>query len=108
MELTPRVGDRVIFKTHGRTHVGEVDRFDVSQRVASVLVPYWSQSVWIDPNELTVVDRDIRWPEGWTRSSAYPNCVGNGAHIYERYELESILATGPEMLARWDELMGEQ
>jgi hypothetical protein len=50
---------------------------------------------------------DKELPEGWTRSISVPGCaLGPGGFVVSRTTLARILATGPDLLARWDELMG--
>jgi hypothetical protein len=52
------------------------------------------------------------WPEGWERGASHiAHIVGwkdddDDVLWFGRSELQRILATGPDMLARWDELVG--
>ena len=100
-KLTPRVGDRVLFKIDGVTNVGNVSHLDGE----------WADvdSSYTYPlDDLTVVDRDpVEWPEGWSEydsddGTAYSNYANV---VIRKNELAQLLATGPDMLARWDELM---
>lgn len=109
-KLTPRVGDRVIARkgpgSPHRTLAGTVKAIDADH--VWVVRDGHMDAFGYDLCAIEVVDREpVEWPKGWTRSSVYPGCASNGAHVYERYELEAILATGPEMLAKWSELMDE-
>jgi len=65
-------------------------------------------------DHLTVVDRDpVEWPEGWRAADGWRDMPVPVARFEGRYvslltkaDVERILATGPDMLARWDELVG--
>jgi hypothetical protein len=121
-KLTPRVGDRVIAKVHiegvgMQTRTGSVFE-DVTAKWRGE--PYFrvridgiTDDVWqMSASALTVVDRDpVEWPEGWSDDGArgilgpmvYPEPTNTA---FTKLMLELVLATGPDMLARWDELVG--
>lgn len=122
-KLTPRVGDRVLLVVHidGKglqTRIGTVVE-DVAAKwrgepyfriqVDGITDDYWQMS----QGSLTVVDREpVKWPEGWEPGDHYewgPDSVAihrNANLGFSKQNLIDILATGPDMLARWDELMG--
>jgi hypothetical protein len=56
---------------------------------------------------VTVVDRDpVEWPDGWESErddDVYNNIV---EAEMTKADIEHILATGQDMLDRWDELVG--
>ena len=115
-KLTPRVGDRVLAKVDiegvgMQTRTGSVFE-DVTakwrgEQYFRVRIDGITDDVWqLSGRVLTVVDRDpVEWPEGWARFSSSMVSI-NDSRTFSRAELEDILATGPDMLARWDELMG--
>lgn len=118
-KLTPRVGDRVIYKDSvAGTRIGTVVevfadegrqsvRIRMDERKDHFLNGFWTTQA----TNVQVVDREpVEWPEGWGKHS---NCeaglyLEDNGWYFNRSELELILATGPDMLARWDELVGEQ
>ena len=60
-----------------------------------------------------MVDREpIEWPEGWKPQQGFAVARYFGdrvsAILLSKGDLEHILATGPDMLERWDELVGDQ
>jgi hypothetical protein len=57
---------------------------------------------------LEVLDREpVEWPQGWAGDDGYGNAYHEPSNVtVDRDELAELLATGPDMLARWDELMG--
>jgi hypothetical protein len=109
-KLTPRVGDRVLVKTGAFTGVVTTYAANVIHVNASgdvhIHVPEVQESGWWDVSDLTVVDRQpVEWPEGWSRFSSSMVAHRN-QRTFSRAELEDITQAGPDMLARWDELMG--
>jgi hypothetical protein len=110
-KLTPRVGDRVLVKSGGGSRTGDVRRISGAVVFVEVHGVHRAGETWqYDTlDELTVVDREpVEWPEGWTRSKSVPDshALFLGGHVISKPILERILATGPDMLARWDELVG--
>jgi hypothetical protein len=112
-KLTPRVGDRVTLVKGGVTMVGNVERIWLNGRQADVAIDGWGMSSGYPIELLTVVDRDpVEWPEGWRLGGAHIDRLAgwydddDATLWFSRRELERILATGPDMLARWDELVG--
>jgi hypothetical protein len=106
-KLTPRVGDRVTLRLNGRTYAGTVqDRSHDASGEWLVSVDGRGRGFYAS-YELTVVDRDpVEWPEGWS-DDGYGHAYHEPSNCdFERDGLEQVLATGPDMLARWGELMG--
>jgi hypothetical protein len=114
-KLTPRVGDRVIIAP------GRIESFTAIGRVMRVEhnpvdgIVYWVKTDhdrtnrWFPVEELTVVDRKpVEWPEGWSEYDKVQDAAFcDYANVWVRKnDLAQLLATGPDMLARWDELMG--
>jgi hypothetical protein len=115
-KLTPRVGDRVLVKSGGGSRTGDVRRISGAVIFVEVHGVHRAGETWqYDTlDELTVVDREpVEWPEGWEEGGSHlARVVGwkdddETVLWFGRSELERILATGPDMLARWDELFGE-
>lgn len=118
-KLTPRVGDRVIVKVEGVTRAGVVVGFghqevgpDESHLMVELRIDGQPWAEWAYESDITVVDREpVEWPEGWKRwGDTTARWVGPANHLFicRKGALAELLGTGPEMLARWDELMGEQ
>lgn len=108
-KLTPRIGDRVLVKLrrHTTSYIGNVvelfddDRYRVKVDGGPV------GGLFADGLELTVVDRDpVEWPEGWERDGVEFAYNRIADIVVDKSGLKEFLATGPDMLARWDELVG--
>lgn len=118
-KLTPRVGDRVLVQTGasgGNSRTGDVRRIDeagvLHVEVHGVHRPaeYWQYT----KENVQVLDREpVEWPEGWEQYDGIRRGELVAAYhvptnlVYTHRLPKDLLATGPEMIARWDELMGE-
>ncbi len=115
-KLTPRVGDRVIVapgRIEDYTTIGRVIGAGEGVQKWLVVLDHDNEGYWFPDAELTVVDRDpVEWPEGW-EFDELNHILGTMAYheptnlALTKTMLASLLATGPDMLARWDELVGE-
>lgn len=115
-KLTPRVGDRVLvrFGTEGGpTYIGNVvDMGNNGQgTTAGVDVDgVGRRACWL--HELEVIDREpVEWPEGFGPSSMGHRYVAvrladSSVFSMTRRELEQFAANVPDVLARWDDLVG--
>jgi hypothetical protein len=109
-KLTPRVGDRVLVirgfdsqVTHSKC--GWVRSFD-KYGGPLVDVDGVAERMMVPLPHLEGVDRQpVEWPEGWSRFSSSMVAHRN-QRTFSRAELEDITQAGPDMLDRWDELMG--
>jgi hypothetical protein len=106
-KLTPRVGDRVLVTANEQIRLGTVTALGSNGNYAAINIDGWGSAGGFLTSRLEVVGRSlVEWPEGWEidHGDAAYNKVADV--VVTKDDLRVILATGPDMLARWDELVG--
>ena len=111
-KLTPRVGDRVLVTANEQIRLGTVTALGSNGNYAAINIDGWGSAGGFLTSRLEVVGRSLgEWPEGWSDDGS-SSILGPMAYheptntAYTKLMLELVLATGPDMLARWDELVG--
>lgn len=117
-KMAPRVGDRVLVKVYNQHRTASieqtVDKYVFVRLDAAIIHPDSSAvavdrfdlaSGWGEDAEITVLSR--QWPEGWANGSTYCAYHISSGTDFTRTEIEHVIATGPDMLARWHELKEE-
>jgi hypothetical protein len=106
-KLTPRVGDRVLVTANEQIRLGTVTALGSNGNYAAINIDGWGSAGGFLTSRLEVVGRSLgEWPEGWSDyDEGYVLHEPSNVAI-DKDNLKQLLATGPDMLERWDELVG--